>query len=78
MVADEDGSAGGPRGIEAAASVREHHGGAAGRSCRAHRVGDGIDPALLVQVRAAEEDEHSLAARVDAPHPAGVALDRGG
>ena len=41
-------------------------------------MGDGIDAALLVQVRAAEEHEYPLAARVDASYPAGMAFDRGG
>ena len=60
-----------------AARVGQDDRAATCRGCHAHAVHDRVDAAALVQVGAAEEGQHPLAAHVERPDPAGVALDGG-
>ena len=64
-------------GFEPAAAVGQHDDAAPGGRRGAHAVHDRLDPAPLVVVRAAEEDQRPALARLHAADAPGVAGDRG-
>jgi hypothetical protein len=78
VIADKHGLAGLKAGRDAASSVGEHDGLAACGHGGAHAVHDGGGGVALVQVGAAEEDEHVQAADPDRPHDGQVAWHGGG
>ena len=75
MVAEQHRIADGQARAQPAARVGQHDRPAAGRGRDPHAVHDRLDAAALVEVGAAEEREHPLAADLDRPDPPGVPLD---
>jgi hypothetical protein len=58
--------------VESAGGVGQDSARAAGRCRHPHAGDDGLDASVLVEVRAAQEDEHPLVPRPHRPDPARV------
>ena len=78
MIADEHRRARGPAGIQPTAAVGHDEGAAPRCGGCAHRMNDGLDTMPLIEVGAAQEDEHTCPVRINTADPPRMSDRRGG